>query len=466
MKQKLLLLCIALFLSVSFYAQVANIPNALEICDDNNDGFAEFNLTVLDLQVLGGQSPTDYTVTYHQTQSEADNGINSLPTPYTNTINPQTIYIRLEDNTTSSFDTTTVTLNVLPVPIATLPSPLIACDFDNDGFADFDLESKVAEILNGESAFLTFHETLFDAEVNNNPVSFFYTNIVANMQTLYGRVDSSTSSCFTIVEMQLIVDDGPDHNTPFDYVICENDGNGTETIVVIDMINLIFDFTNPNLTLNLYESLIDAQSIVNPIFGNYNNISNPQTIYYSLEDFTTGCSIISTFNIEIIDCASDADSDNVSNSVEDIDGDGNFANDDTDMDGIPNYIDDDDDGDNILTIDEDYNNNGDPTDDDTNGNMIPDYLESGVALSVERFNSFSFSLFPNPAKSLVTIRLNLTLDQNLNVNVYDVQGKRVTVSQSFNSETIELDTSKLSSGLYFVQLKSDVNTLVQRLIIE
>ena len=38
-------------------------------------------------------------------------------------------------------------------------------------------------------------------------------------------------------------------------------------------------------------------------------------------------------------------------------------------------LDADDDGDGILTKAEDLNGNGDPTDDDSNGNGIADYLE-------------------------------------------------------------------------------------------
>lgn len=73
---------------------------------------------------------------------------------------------------------------------------------------------------------------------------------------------------------------------------------------------------------------------------------------------------------------SDDDNDGVPSILEDIDGDGNVKNDDTDGDGIPNYLDDDDDNDGILTKDEDANNDGDPTNDDTDGDGIPDYLDS------------------------------------------------------------------------------------------
>ena len=73
---------------------------------------------------------------------------------------------------------------------------------------------------------------------------------------------------------------------------------------------------------------------------------------------------------------SDHDNDGIRSILEDLDGDGNVKNDDTDGDNIPNYLDTDDDGDGILTKDEDTNNDGDPTNDDTDGDGIVDYLDS------------------------------------------------------------------------------------------
>lgn len=112
--------------------------------------------------------------------------------------------------------------------------------------------------------------------------------------------------------------------------------------------------------------------------------------------------------LDSLDCGDD-DGDGVANVFEDFNGDGDLNNDDTDMDGIPNYLDDDDDGDGvptsleavdadgnpidtdgdgdvdyldndddgdgIPTADEDANMDGDPTNDDSDGNGVPDYLQ-------------------------------------------------------------------------------------------
>ena len=77
----------------------------------------------------------------------------------------------------------------------------------------------------------------------------------------------------------------------------------------------------------------------------------------------------------------DHDNDLVPSYKEDLNGDGNLYNDDTDGDGIPNFMDADDDGDRILTKHEDIDNDGDPTNDDTNGNGIPNYLDKDKKIS-------------------------------------------------------------------------------------
>lgn len=91
----------------------------------------------------------------------------------------------------------------------------------------------------------------------------------------------------------------------------------------------------------------------------------------------------------------DFDSDGVPSHLEDLDGDGDATNDNTDGDSFVNFLDEDDDGDGVLTIDEDLedtdldfdsdgdgdptndkNGDGDPTNDDTDNDGIPNYLDA------------------------------------------------------------------------------------------
>ncbi len=71
---------------------------------------------------------------------------------------------------------------------------------------------------------------------------------------------------------------------------------------------------------------------------------------------------------------SDHDTDGIPTYLEDLDGDLDVNNDDTDEDSFPNYIDLDDDGDGVATSNEDIDGDGDPTN-DIGANGIPKYLD-------------------------------------------------------------------------------------------
>lgn len=77
----------------------------------------------------------------------------------------------------------------------------------------------------------------------------------------------------------------------------------------------------------------------------------------------------------------DHDNDLVLSHFEDLDGNDNPYDDDTDGDNIPDFQDVDDDNDGVLTRFEDIDNDGDPTNDDTDEDGVPNYLDSGTTLS-------------------------------------------------------------------------------------
>tara|TARA_R110002033_G_scaffold167219_1_gene206254 strand:- start:2035 stop:4542 length:2508 start_codon:yes stop_codon:yes gene_type:complete len=200
------------------FAQVANQPSDLVVCDDDNDGFALFDLTVLNAQVLGAQSSIDYTVTYHETQTDADNDVNAISSPYTNIVsNVQTIYIRVEDINTDNAAMTTVNLIVNPIPSPT-PSELLPaltlCDDTNtgDGIEIFDLTENELIIINGEvgqsvSYYITEFDAFSDSNVISNPTQF---SNFTSPQTIYVKVTSDTTGCFAVVNFDIIVNPSPE----------------------------------------------------------------------------------------------------------------------------------------------------------------------------------------------------------------------------------------------------------------
>ena len=59
----LITIILVLFSQLTIYSQViANQPNDIIVCDDNNDGFASFDLRINSSVILGGQDPSEFSV--------------------------------------------------------------------------------------------------------------------------------------------------------------------------------------------------------------------------------------------------------------------------------------------------------------------------------------------------------------------------------------------------------------------
>ena len=123
--------------------------NQVEISDIvafSNSGLYEFNLNVKTNEIYDATGNDDYNVTYHITQADAENAFNPLSSPFMNTENPQTIYVRLEGSgtcyTISSFVVVVLDENyTTPAPIAP-PSFIFE---EGDTLADIPVEGENIE---------------------------------------------------------------------------------------------------------------------------------------------------------------------------------------------------------------------------------------------------------------------------------------------------------------------------------
>jgi gliding motility-associated-like protein len=74
------------------------------------------------------QTQENVTVSFHETLNDANIGVNPLSNPYHNTSNPQTVYYRVENITTTCFDINELTITVESPFEVSLPADLIVCD--------------------------------------------------------------------------------------------------------------------------------------------------------------------------------------------------------------------------------------------------------------------------------------------------------------------------------------------------
>jgi len=88
---------------------------------------------------------------------------------------------------------------------------------------------------------------------------------------------------------------------------------------------------------------------------------------------------------------------------------------------------------------------------------------SSVQLSNTNFEKFDFSIYPNPSDEYLNIQLANDYSSDLELAIYNEIGIKCK-SDRITSSNTRIDTKELSSGVYFVKLKTDTETLVKKLI--
>ena len=279
-------------------------PSPLVLCDVNNPGdeVEAFNLEDANTQILNGQ--TGITLTYYETQADADADTNPITSPYSNTVNPQTIYVRAVTNTTGCVSTITLDLRVNPLPSVVTPTPIEECDPDNDGFASFDLESRTLQIINGDlNIVVTYHETMADADSDQNALTSPYDNIVANTQTVYARKENTLTGCYRVIPLVLNVLPSPVVPVDIDdYVVCDTNADGFAQFNLTTKNAEILGGQAPaQFVLTYHVSQANANTGANPIVNttNYTNVTNPQIIYVRLVSVANGCIKTGQFEIRV-----------------------------------------------------------------------------------------------------------------------------------------------------------------------
>ena len=97
-----------------------------------------------------------------------------------------------------------------------------------------------------------------------------------------------------------------------------------------------------------------------------------------------------------------------------------------------------------------------------NMHMILNLISNSVG--VDEHTSGSFSIFPNPAESQITINSNNSIIEN--ITIIDVAGKTVSTLNVVNSTRKNIDVSDLETGVYFIQVQTDNGLLNKKFIKE
>jgi len=309
--------------------------------------------------------------------------------------------------------------------VANTANDLVVCDdFVDDGLVSFDLTYNDHHILGSQDAndfTISYHLTLDGAEHNENAISnpVVYQNII-NPQMVYARITALATGNFDTTSFQLLVVPLPVFTTPIDLELCDDTAPGS-MIGVFDLSynDQIIMNGQTDLGVSYFTALFDAQAGVHVISNpmDFTNTASPQTIFARVEDFVTGCFVITEFDLIVNPLASvnleenyelcigealiidtglentnynftwSLDSVVISSEIDatlDVTQAGTYQVTVTGVNGCSNSVVfivtevdcTDMDGDGVIDSDEDLNGNGNLDDDDTDGDTIPDYLDS------------------------------------------------------------------------------------------
>jgi len=110
-------------------APVANQAPNLTKCSTSAFNNAGFDLNTQNAVILGSQASSEYTITYHTSQSDANTGTNQLANNFIFAYNNTSIFVRIESRTDRGcYATSNFILVVNPLPLVDTLTPVFVCE--------------------------------------------------------------------------------------------------------------------------------------------------------------------------------------------------------------------------------------------------------------------------------------------------------------------------------------------------
>ena len=447
-----------------------NLKNTLILCDDN--GLNTFNLSKSSEEILAGLSSNIYTLSYYETLIDAENEVNKIATvtSYTNSTNPQKIYVRVFNR----FDETCYSI--------------VELDLKAQGVCQ-DLEVLLLPLLPPRPGFISEYHLYVSNRRDDSKISgriqFNHESFLELMSVLdvgVGETITNISNGFF-----LDIDDlGPQNSTYVSINIKTPISVPLETVLISEARYLGTDYNLSNNYSKLTQTVVgsydpnDIQESHGPDIL-YNDFSNDDYLYYRVRFQNVGTADAINVSIDnTLDARLDESTIVMLNS--------SHTNVFTRVNDQLNWKFDD-----IHLPSEDMdepNSHGyvyykiKPLAGYKVGDIIPNtaeiYFDFNPAvitntfntefiatLNNKKFNEARFSIFPNPAKEIVKLRFNKNINDRINVSVYSIQGKLMLNSKrALQNSATQINVSSLKRGMYFLKVNGGVNGVTQKLIIE
>ncbi len=127
-------------------------------------------------------------------------------------------------------------------------------------------------------------------------------------------------------------------------------------------------------------------------------------------------------------------------------------------------------GNTIMRVTTKYKPDGLPTSCENGADAeVEDYTLNVLAsLSVNENEFNNFLIYPNPNKGTFNVKMNALSENNTNITVYDIRGRKVYDNRFVSSSNFneEITLSNVQSGLYLVKVSDGLREVTKKIVIE
>jgi gliding motility-associated-like protein len=291
--------------------EITTPPKDILLCETDGNGTEEFDFSSNEALVLGSQAAANFPISYHTSQANAEGNLNPLTIPYQNTLVTETIWMRIADTTQSCYKVVSFGIELRTQPIANTPSFSLCDDSvdgdDTNGIVEFDLSTKVSEVLGSQLASdydvkFYYDQAAASAGVVGTEITTPIQN-TSNPQVIYVRIENKLNvDCFDTTNFQLIVNPRPVVNSEVTLKQCDTDTDGITNFNLTEANQLIStDYLNETFTYYLTESHAEtgllSDQIVTPT--TYTNLTPVNSVIYARVETIHGCFRTSKINLVV-----------------------------------------------------------------------------------------------------------------------------------------------------------------------
>ncbi|WP_226064030.1 T9SS type B sorting domain-containing protein [Kaistella polysaccharea] len=236
-------------------------PSIGTICDNNNDGKEQFDITQFESQI---STDAGHSFKYYTTFNAADNSLSGfISNPFLFSVKGSTIVYVKVSNKGGCYSVATLNLNINFKPVIVLKSkmiePLKKCDFNQDANESFNLDEAITQLfIPADNTYslsqltVTYYKLKADAESGNpaKKLPSTYLTSATGLTTVWARFTSITESCYSVAPIDLLTAIPPKAKVSAEIAVCDNNLDGVfevdltqdYTIYINDVKNFTFTF--------------------------------------------------------------------------------------------------------------------------------------------------------------------------------------------------------------------------------